>query len=112
VVEAKEDWEEKPLNCLFEISSGKGLKKENLIDNGAYPVLGANGEIGRTNDYLFDEKLLFTGRVGTWGNIFIIDNEKIWLSDNTLVFTKIKYFNFLYFSLKAGRLSDYNVGST
>ncbi|MDO9046472.1 MAG: restriction endonuclease subunit S [Methylobacter sp.] len=112
VVEAKEDWLEKPLGYLFEISSGKCLKKENLIDNGIYPVLGANGEIGRTNDYLFDEKLLFTGRVGTLGNIFIIDNAKVWLSDNTLVFTKIKYFYFVYFLLKTARLGDYNAGST
>jgi type I restriction enzyme S subunit len=112
VVEAREDWEGKPLGYLFEISSGKGLKKEKLVDNGAYPVFGANGEIGRTNDYLFNEKLIFTGRVGTLGNIFIIDDEKVWLSDNTLVFKKIKYFYFLYFSLKAARLGDYNAGST
>jgi type I restriction enzyme S subunit len=112
VVEAREDWEEKPLNYFFEISSGKGLKKEQLTENGIYPVLGANGEIGRTNDYLFDEKLLFTGRVGTLGNIFIVDNKKVWLSDNTLVFRKIQYFYFIYFVLKFARLADYNAGST
>ena len=83
-----------------------------MIANGIYPVLGANGEIGRTNDYLFDEKLLFTGRVGTLGNVFNIENEKVWLSDNTLVFTKIKHFYFVYFLLKTARLGDYNAGST
>jgi type I restriction enzyme S subunit len=112
VVEAREEWEERPLGDFFEISSGKGLKKEQLVKNGIYPVLGANGEIGRTNDFLFNEKLLFTGRVGTLGNIFIVNNEKVWLSDNTLIFRNIRYFYFIYFVLKLARLANYNVGST
>ena len=112
VVESEKDWEEKLLGDFFETSSGKGLRKEQLIEDGLYPVLGANGEIGRTNDFLFDEKLLFTGRVGTLGNIFIVDNKKVWLSDNTLVFRKIQYFYFVYFTLKLTRLADYNAGST
>lgn len=112
VEEAQDDWKEKLLGDFFEISSGKGLRKERLIEDGLYPVLGANGEIGRTNDFLFDEKLLFTGRVGTLGNIFIVDNKKVWLSDNTLVFRKIQYFYFVYFTLKLTRLADYNAGST
>jgi type I restriction enzyme, S subunit len=112
VEEAQEDWEDVPLGNLFEISSGKGLKKEQLSDSGLYPVLGANGEIGRTNDYLFNEKLIFTGRVGTLGNIFRVNNEKVWLSDNTLIFRNIKYFYFVYFALNKAGLSDYNVGST
>jgi type I restriction enzyme S subunit len=112
VEEAQEDWEEVPMGTLFEISSGKGIKKEQLADDGLFPVLGANGEIGRTNDYLFDERLIFTGRVGTVGNIFIVGGKKVWLSDNTLVFRKMRWFYFVYFSLKAARLADYNAGST
>ena len=112
VEEAQEDWEVVPLGNLFEISSGKGLKKEQLSDTGLYPVLGANGEIGKTNDFLFNEKLIFTGRVGTLGNIFRVNNEKVWLSDNTLIFRNIKYFYFVYFALNKASLSNYNVGST
>ena len=112
VEEAQEDWKEVPMGHLFEISSGKGIKKEQLADDGLFPVLGANGEIGRTNDYLFDERLIFTGRVGTVGNIFIVDGKKVWLSDNTLVFRKMRWFYFVYFSLKVARLADYNAGST
>ena len=112
VEEAQEDWDIVPLGDLFEISSGKGLKKEQLSDTGLYPVLGANGEIGKTNDFLFKEKLIFTGRVGTLGNIFRVENQKVWLSDNTLIFRNIKHFYFVYFALKNAGLSDYNVGST
>ncbi|MEI6640106.1 MAG: restriction endonuclease subunit S [Chlorobium sp.] len=110
--DARDDWKEVPLGSLFSIASGKGIKKERLTDEGLFPVLGANGEIGRTNDYLFDEKLLYTGRVGTLGNIFIVNGERVWLSDNTLVFRKMTWFYFIYFSLKCSRIADYNAGST
>jgi len=112
VEEVQEDWEHVKLENLIKISSGKGLKRGGGSKDGAYPVLGANGEIGRANDFLFEEKLLFTGRVGTLGNIFRIENERVWLSDNTLVIRPIDYFNFVYFLLKAAKLDEYNVGST
>ena len=112
VEEAGEDWGETTLGGVINISSGKGLKKEKLIDNGKYPVLGANGEIGRTNDFLFDRRLLYTGRVGTLGNVFRVENKKVWLSDNTLVIKPNKFYNFIYFLLKNAKLEQYNVGST
>jgi len=112
IEDADEGWEEVPLGALFEISSGKGLKKEQFIENGIYPVLGANGLIGKTDNFLYDEKLIYTGRVGTLGNVFIIENEKVWLSDNTLVIRPHKYFYSVYFILKYSRLEEYNVGST
>ncbi len=112
VEEAKEEWEVVKMESLISIGSGKGLKKESFIENGLYPILGANGEIGRTNEFLFDEKLIYTGRVGTLGNIFRIENEKVWLSDNTLIIKPVEYFNFIYLILKTFRLEDYNVGST
>lgn len=112
IEDASDKWEEIPLGQLFVISSGKGLKKEKFTEHGQYRVLGANGEIGKTNEYLFNERLIYTGRVGTLGNVFIVDREPVWLSDNTLVFRNIKYFFFVYFLLKWANLADYNVGST
>jgi len=113
IEEAKEDWEEIRLGDLIKISSGKGLKREEFVENGLYPVLGANGEIGRTNTFLFDERLIFTGRVGTLGNVFISE-EKVWLSDNTLIIRPIsqEFFYFVYFFLKLAKLEELNVGST
>jgi len=112
VEEADEGWDVYAIGKMFEITSGKGLKKEQLNEFGLYPVLGANGEIGKTNNYLYDEKLIFTGRVGTLGNVFIIYNEKVWLSDNTLIIKPNKYFYSTYFILKSCKLDQYNVGST
>lgn len=43
---------------LADVSTGKGLKRTQFVDDGEIPVLGANGEIGRTDRYLFDEKLV------------------------------------------------------
>jgi len=110
--EAQEDWEETTLGEVIRIGSGKGLKKDKFIESGKYPILGANGEIGRTDEYLFNDRLIFTGRVGTLGNVFRIESEKVWLSDNTLVIQPKKYYNFIYFVLKSAKIDQYNVGST
>lgn len=114
VVEAKEEWEEGKLGDLIEIGSGKGLQRTDFIENGSYSVLGANGEIGRTNKFLVNEsdRIIYTGRVGTLGNIFRLENKKAWLSDNTLVVRPKDYYYFVYFVLKCARLQDFNVGST
>jgi len=80
-------WEEVSLGEIIEISSGKSIEKGKLKEKGLYPVLGANGEIGRTDDWLYEGELIYTGRVGTLGNVFIVfKNEKIWLTDRMNIF--------------------------
>ena len=114
IEEAKEDWKEGKLEDLIDIGSGKGLHRSEFAENGVYSVLGANGEIGKTNKYLIDENdsVIYTGRVGTIGNVFRLENNRAWLSDNTLVIKPKYYFYFVYFVLKSARLQDFNVGST
>ena len=112
IEDAGEEWEERKLGDFISISSGKGLKKDDYNHEGTIPVLGANGFIGRTNDFLFDEPLIFTGRAGTLGKVFI-SRGKVWLTDNTLVIkTTFEYFFWVYFLLKNEGLEQYNVGST
>ena len=113
IEEAKEEWEVGTFGYLVEVSSGKSLKRELFDDMGKYEVLGANGKIGKTNEWLFEEELIYTGRVGTLGNIFLIDEaKKVWLSDNTLVVKPKKYFYFIYFLMIDFQLENLNVGST
>ena len=114
VVEAKEEWKDVLLGDLIDIGSGKGLQRSDFVENGLYSILGANGEIGKTNKYLVSEsdRVIYTGRVGTLGNVFRIENKKAWLSDNTLVVRPKDYYYFVYFVLKCARLQDFNVGST
>lgn len=110
---AQDGWETETLGSFITISSGKGFNRSDFDEAGAYKVLGANGEIGKCNAFNFDERLLFTGRVGTLGNIFIV-NERVWLSDNTLVIrVPLPHnFYFVYFTLKLADLQSLNVGST
>ena len=107
-------WKEGKMGELITVSSGKGLKRTDFIDSGLYPILGANGEIGRTNEYHIgeNENILYTGRVGTLGKVFRLEKERAWLSDNTLIIKSINYYNYVYFLLKQANLQDYNVGST
>jgi type I restriction enzyme S subunit len=108
-------WKEVSLGEIIEISSGKSIEKAKLKEKGLYPVLGANGEIGRTDNWLYEGELIYTGRVGTLGNVFMVfKNEKVWLTDNTLVIKpkKNEYFYFVYFTLKNAKLDEYNSGST
>ena len=110
-----DDWGKKKLESIIDIGSGKGLARIDFVEDGLYPILGANGQIGRTNNFLIDKKdnVLFTGRVGTLGNVFRLQQKRAWLSDNTLIITpKKKYYNYVYFFLKSSNLKDFNVGST
>lgn len=98
---------------LVEVSTGKGLSRDRLVDDGKYPVLGANGELGRTDDFLYHEKLILTGRVGTLGKVYL-SNEKVWISDNVLI-SKAKStcnYHYSYFVLKSFDMEALNRGST
>lgn len=108
------EWKEGKLGELINIGSGKALKHSGFVNEGLYPVLGANGKIGRTNEYLVKEtdRVLYTGRVGTLGKVFRLEGERAWLSDNTLVIKPKCHFNYVYFLLKQANLQDLDVGST
>lgn len=106
-------WRVGKYSDLVDVVTGKGIKRENLRNDGLYQVLGANGEIGKTNEYLFDEDLILTGRVGTLGTIFF-SKGKVWISDNVLIskpLTKENYY-FAYFQLNRIDLKNMNRGST
>ncbi len=113
VEEAEEGWKTGKLGDYASVSTGKGLKMNEFIEDGIYPVLGANGEIGRTNNYLTNERLILTGRVGTLGKVYITQ-DKVWISDNVLIVKPIEsiYFYTIYFILKRTEFENLNVGST
>lgn len=113
VEEAEEGWRTGKLGDYASVTTGKGLKRDEFIDNGIYPVLGANGEIGRTNNYLTEDRLILTGRVGTLGKV-IISKDKVWISDNVLIIKPHAAVCFypIYFNLKRTEFENLNVGST
>jgi len=106
-----EDWELEELGKLGEVATGKRTK---CSEYGEYPVIGSNGLMGYCNDYLEDENIIYTGRVGTIGKINYQKKGKIWLSDNVLYFKtrNAELLKFIYYFLKGIDFSYLNVGST
>lgn len=114
VEEADPGWKKGKLGDIVSVSTGKGLKRIEYDENGLYPVIGANGEIGRTDKYLTNEKLILTGRVGTLGEISISNRREVWISDNVLMIKpkEDRFFHAVYFLLKNMDFENLNVGST
>jgi type I restriction enzyme S subunit len=106
-----EDWEVRKLGTLGEVRTGKGTK---ILISGKYQIIGSNGLLGYTDDYLEDKDLIYTGRVGTIGKINYQKRDKIWLSDNVLYFTtnNLNLLKFIYYFLRKINFSYLNVGST
>ena len=106
------DWKDETLGVISNITSGKRPIKKSQQNNKEMniPIIGASSIMGYTNDVLFDEKILVTGRVGTHGIV-----QKISFpccpSDNTLVITSPCY-EYVYQILKTIDYSKLNRGST
>lgn len=111
--EVPKGWEIVSFGSICSLSTGKGLINSEYSNAGIYPVIGANGELGRTNSYLFDETLILTGRVGTLG-IVTISRGKVWVSDNVIITrpTSKSLFYYTYFTLKTFNFDALNRGST
>lgn len=102
------------LGDLFRVETGKGVAKENRLSAGEYEIIGANGCIGYTNNFLIEGKHILTGRVGTLGELNFI-NRKVWPSDNVLIISPKEgncHIEFLYHYLKTIDFKSLNVGST
>ena len=74
-------------NCIkmkyyVSISSGTSIEKEEYVENGEYPIIGSNGEIGKVNKTNNDNWVITTGRVGTVGTTHIVKDA--WITDNAL----------------------------
>lgn len=85
-------------------------KKEN---NFTVPVYGAKEIMGYTNKALYNQKIIITGRVGTIGEVNII-NKLSWPSDNALILIpkNYNYFYFIYFLAKRINYLSLNRGSS
>ena len=86
--EIPESWDRLKIKYISSISSGEYISKEEYEDNGLYPIIGANGEIGRTNKINNQELVVTTGRVGTIGTAHKV--KEAWITDNVLIIGQIK----------------------
>lgn len=110
--EIPKGWEITELSSIANISSGKRpiTKFGDKIDGNYYPIIGASKIMGYTNNFLFDEPIIITGRVGTHGVIQKY-RDKIWPSDNTFVI-KSDYLGITYQLLNLIDYKSLNRGST
>ncbi|HEL1237068.1 TPA: restriction endonuclease subunit S [Streptococcus equi subsp. zooepidemicus] len=100
------------LGDIASISNGKRppVKAAEPTYEEKIPILGASSVMGYTNQTLYHQKILVTGRVGTHG-IIQRYQDSCWPSDNTLVLQS-NYYEFVYQILKNIDFTAMNRGST
>lgn len=105
-------WEVGELGDIISICNGKRPKEKADIkdEENKYPILGASGVMGYTNDYTYNEPILVIGRVGTHGVVQKV-SDKVWASDNTMII-KTTYYEFVNQALLNLDYKSLNRGST
>ena len=105
-------WKVGTLGELATVSSGKRppIKSSSNTNECMIPLIGASSVMGFTSEYLFNTKILVTGRVGTHG-IIMRFNCQCWPSDNTLIIQTDNY-EYIYQCLKGVDYKNLNRGST
>lgn len=81
----KKGWEIKKVGEVCELYQPSTISIKEMIQNGSFPVFGANGIIGRYNKYNHEEpQLLITCRGATCGSVNISE-PKSWINGNAMV---------------------------
>ena len=106
-----EDWIVVELKEASLIQTGKGTKR---LESGQYEIIGANGLIGYSNEFIEEGEFVYTGRVGTIGLTNFYSGKPVWISDNVLYIKRkgITPIKLIYYALKRIDYSYLNVGST
>jgi type I restriction enzyme, S subunit len=92
----KQDWQMKKLGEVIKLEYGKPLVKSMRKPDGLYPMYGANGIKGRTNEYYYNKKTIIVGRKGSAGEINLTE-EKFWPLDVTYFVTfEEKEYNLIF----------------
>lgn len=107
------NWKNGTLNDICTFKNGKGLTRDKIKDHGNYPVMGANGIIGFTDNLLYKNPINIIGRVGSSGEVHR-SKTPCWVSDNAIVALPKENSDdlFIYYLLKAINLKQVVIGST
>ncbi len=84
-----------PLSLMATITTGSFLRSDRRQAEGEYPLVGASGQIGRTNQFNQYDKVIVVGRVGAPGAVHWT-NGPAWVSDNAFVVTPHDYEDFWF----------------
>lgn len=79
------DWVATTLGASCELYQPKTISTKEMVEDGEYPVYGANGVIGRYNNYNHEEpQLLVTCRGATCGSVNV-SKPFSWITGNAMV---------------------------
>ena len=90
------EWDVQCLKYAVQITSGSYISKDEYVDDGEFPIIGSNGEIGRCSKKNISHPVITTGRVGSIGTTQLVENA--WVTDNTLILDVCNNFNRKYVS--------------
>ena len=99
----REDWIEIEISAVARLYQPKTISSKLLVENGKYPVYGANGIIGKYDDFNHEkEEFLITCRGATCGNVHITKPFS-WINGNAMVvqpfnrsFLSLEYLKFVF----------------
>lgn len=110
----KKDWKYKKLGEICDLYQPKTISAKELVEDGMYPVYGANGIIGKYDKYNHENsELLMTCRGATCGTINV-SVPYSWINGNAMVIHPKSDFvsiPFLAYQLKGIDLSDVITGA-
>ena len=92
-----DEWEVKKIGEILKIRYGKS-QRGIAVKDGLYPILATGGEIGRTNDFLYNKPSVLIGRKGTIDTPLYCDTP-FWAIDTTF-YTEISDYvhpNFVFY---------------
>lgn len=109
--EIPEGWQNGCLGDLIQLQRGFDLPTHNRIE-GEFPIYASTGVSQFHNDFRVKGPGIITGRSGSLGEVFYID-EDFWPLNTTLWVKEFKNATpiFTYFVLKGINIKDYNSGS-
>ena len=111
---ALEKWEECKICDCCEVYQPQTISTKEMVENGAYPVFGANGQIGKYDNYNHeDAEVLVTCRGATCGSINM-SLPKSWINGNAMVISPKKNDIdkiYLFYFLKNIDFSNYISGA-
>ena len=106
--------EEKYLVDICNPKQWKTIPKSELIEDGEFPVYGANGIIGRYNKYNHEKPtVLITCRGATCGTVNITE-PKSWITGNAMVVTPLNSYlskKYLFYYLENTNMKNIITGS-
>ncbi|NOH67314.1 restriction endonuclease subunit S [Vibrio rotiferianus] len=101
------EWKECELGDVLELKRGYDLPKTKRED-GVVPVISSSGESGEHNEYKVSAPGVVTGRYGTIGQVFYVE-DNFWPLNTTLYVRDFKGNDplFIYYFLKTVSYKDY-----